>query len=454
MPSAVPLIWVEAGEISPHTHHRVLLLSHHYPPSIDPGARRTDGFLLWLPKYGWEPTLITGGWNSGKRNVLEVPHEGLMHRLRAKMKPGKPKPEAAASSFAGIGQAMADWYDAHMGWTSKVMREAIGRYQKRRIDLVCATGAPIALAYAAQQISTVLRCPYVVDLQHPLPDYLADASPRHWLMKAIGEATAVTVASPACVTSTLTRARKMNPPVCVLGGIWHREMVAARPTEQFTLLHAGTLHRQARNPEALFEALATLATEIPEFRKETRVRFIGPDSQYATLAPAYTNVADFCELEDTMPFRDAQQAMQEASVLLILNSERERYAEPITGKFFDYLPFEAPILAIGGTPGLPVELLAWTGAGGWAGSVEEITEAIRAHYLAWKTASVVRAPRDMDALAFLSQRRMAGELGELFNAIGEHRDLVLQGVHPWSGADANRQFTDGLSYKPMSLEDG
>ncbi|HOF86904.1 MAG TPA: hypothetical protein PLZ36_02210 [Armatimonadota bacterium] len=454
MPSTVPLIWPEAGEITPHTHHRVLLLSYHYPPSGHPGAQRADGFLLWLPKYGWEPTLITGAWGGGKRNVVAVPHEGPLHRLRARMAPGKPRPDAGASSFANIGQALADWYDGHLGWSSRVAREAIGRFQKRRIDLVCATCAPFALAYAAQQIAGVLRCPYVVDMQEPLPAYLEAASPRHWLLRAIAQATAVTIASPSCATAALTRARKNYPPVCVLGGIWRREAFCARETEQFTLLHAGRLHRQARNPEALFEALATLAMELPEFRADTRVRFIGPDSPYAALAPAYKNVADFCALDDALPAESMPAVLQDASVLLILNGADGRYAEPVTGKFFDYLPFAAPILAIGGTPGLPAELLAWTGAGGWAGTVEEITEAIRGHYLAWKAARLVCAPRDMEALAFLSQRRMAGELGELFNAIGEHRDLVLRGVHPWSGAEANRQFTDGLTYKPMSLEDG
>jgi hypothetical protein len=458
MSSATPLIWPEASDLSQHTHHRILMLSYYYPPCEATGARRADGLHLWLPKFGWEPALLTAEWGVGKRGVVEVPHRGplddLRDKLQARSKSARvARPSTGSSSLAELGQSMQQWYDAHMGWSAKVVREAVARNQKRRIDLVWATCTPFPLAYAAQQLASALRCPYVVDLREPLPEHLASASPRHWLLNAVANASAVTIASPACATPTLARVRKNFPPICILGGTWHREAACSRQASQFILLHAGTLHKQARDPELLFEALAALAQEIPDFRRDTRVRFIGEDSHYASLAPAYKNVADMCELAETLPNAEVQQEMQDASVLLIINGTDERYAEPITGKFFDYLPFEAPILSIGGTAGLPSELLGWTGAGAWAGTVETITAAIRALYLAWKASGIVRAPRDMDALAFLSQRRMAGEFAELFNAIGEHRDLILRGILPWTGDDANRQFTDGLSYKPMSMEE-
>ena len=40
--------------------------------------------------------------------------------------------------------------------------------------------------------------------------------------------------------------------------------------------------------------------------------------------------------------------MREASVLTILNGPGFYFADPIPGKFYDYLPYEAPVLAVGG----------------------------------------------------------------------------------------------------------
>ncbi|HOF90094.1 MAG TPA: hypothetical protein PLZ36_18620, partial [Armatimonadota bacterium] len=125
----------------------------------------------------------------------------------------------------------------------------------------------------------------------------------------------------------------------------------------------------------------------------------------------------------------------ESATRLVLSLQPDAIAlrDAVPAKLYDYLPFEAPILAIGGMRGVLAHLLAWSGAGAWMTAPEAIADVLRAHFQRWQADGVVRAPRHPAALAYLTQRRMAAEFAEVFNATVEHRPIACRPGPPWEG---------------------
>src|SRR5262245_60300966 len=43
----------------PETNKRLLLVSYHFPPDAEVGAVRAQKLVKYLPRYGWEPLVLT-----------------------------------------------------------------------------------------------------------------------------------------------------------------------------------------------------------------------------------------------------------------------------------------------------------------------------------------------------------------------------------------------------------
>ncbi|HEY3417760.1 MAG TPA: hypothetical protein VGM23_12825, partial [Armatimonadota bacterium] len=169
----------------------------------------------------------------------------------------------------------------------------------------------------------------------------------------------------------------------------------------------------------------------PEFQQDCRLRVVGEDSHFLPLHPDYRAIEPLCELLPPAPYGQVVEMMAESSVLLIFNLPATTYDDPIPGKFFDYLMFEAPVLAVAGTRGIIGDVLAWTGCGTWAETPAAIADFLRPLYLAWKRDGVVRAPRLAAAVEYFTQRRMTAEYAEVLNAAVETRSPRCAESPPW-----------------------
>ena len=165
------------------------------------------------------------------------------------------------------------------------------------------------------------------------------------------------------------------------------------------------------------------------------MRFVGSDAQAVCDIPGYDRVAEMVEVLPGTPYRQVVEMMAEASILLIINGEGFELEDAMPAKFFDYLPFTAPILSVGGVGGVQARVFAWSQSGTWAPSVAAIVDFIRQQYLLWKDTGQVRAPRNPAALEYFTQRRVAAECAEVFNAVVEARPVACHTHPPWENAE-------------------
>jgi len=426
---------------------KVLMLAYYFPPHEAVGSHRPYEIYRRLPEFGWETVLITAEREGTPPGVIQTPDGSWMRRVEEAQRHGfagnpllKPELRRGPGRLQPvIGAAkqwlrrFPPWHDEYTGWSYRLFDRAVAEGRRRGVDLVWATCNPFTLAPAALRIARALGVPCAIDLRDALPSYLSyPRGVNHWFYRALGQVDAVVSVAPCCLTPETLAVRGDRPIYQIISGAWRTERVPARQFDIFRIIHAGMLYQGRRRPEMLFQAMLALAREFPDFRKETRLRFVGAEVALIMQAPGFAEVAEMVELLPITPYREVVEMMAESSILLIINGSSYELVDPLPGKFYDYLPFEAPVLAYGGAGGALAEVLAWSGSGQWMNSVPGITDYLRQYYRAWKADGTVRCPRDPAALDYLSARRMAAENAEVFNALVESREPVCRPKPPWA----------------------
>lgn len=113
----------------------------------------------------------------------------------------------------------------------------------------------------------------------------------------------------------------------------------------FRILYSGTIYAEKQNPAMLFGAVAGLDAEGSISPAKLRIIFAGPDSDICNLARHY-GVADYVEYAGFVPRRIALQMQRDTDMLLFLGLRNHDNKGILTGKLFEYLYVNKPIIAL------------------------------------------------------------------------------------------------------------
>ena len=183
----------------------------------------------------------------------------------------------------------------------------------------------------------------------------------------------------------------------------------------FTLSHIGTLNA-ARNPLALWKALAVLCAEDNQFKSDLRINLIGK-VDYSVVEDIYSNgLKDNLIKIDYLPHRDAVARQQSSQLLLLLINRTPNASGIITGKCFEYLASGRPVLGIGPVDGDAAHLLQETGSGKMVGfdDVEALSKTVRDYYELYKNKALTL---DAGSVAQYSRKSLTGQLANLLNQL-------------------------------------
>jgi len=131
---------------------------------------------------------------------------------------------------------------------------------------------------------------------------------------------------------------------------------------KFSLLHIGMLNND-RNHKMLWEVLNEISTENKEFKKDLEIKLIGKVCQEAIDAITENKLSNNLTQIDYITHNKVLKHQKSAQVLLLLINNVPSAKGIITGKIFEYLHAERPILAIAPTNGDLSEILTNTNSG-------------------------------------------------------------------------------------------
>ena len=407
---------------------RVLIVAMYWPPAGGPGVVRPLKFAAHLPELGFETHVLApddAKWLH-RDPSLRDPDGVTVHRAR-NLGPAARRPAAELYGRRGLDRLARRVPiflrallvpDASVLWGATAIPAAVRIVRRSRIDVVLTTSPPgsVHLVGAAAKRATGVR--WVADLRDSIA---AHAHRRREIRGEAALARLVARRGDAIVAGSSAIAREteaLDPEgrVVVIENACDFDDFAGLPyrrNERFRITHTGSFFGR-RNPRPFLEALARSDADVV-------ARFVGDfpprDREWAERE---LGLGNRLEIFPYLPRQEALALQRDSDALLLLIPDADGRGRGIlSGKVFQYLAAERPVLAAVPPDGEAAALIAATGAGVVVApdDVEGLSTALRELERRWRAGDLDGTPLAPDVRARLSRRARAEQLAELLRSL-------------------------------------
>lgn len=372
---------------------RILLISYYFPPSGGPGVQRLLKFARYLPSYGWLPTVLTvdpkyAAFPSMDESLLdEIPSQVEVIRTRAwdpfnlyAQIQGKKKEEIVKVGYIEGDQGIkrfSRWLrgnifipDARVGWIPFANSAAKKLVNKYKFDAMMSTGPPHSTHLIGLSVKKASEIPWVVDMRDPWVEiYYSDQMYETALARSIQTrierkvlSTADTVISVSKhVGEGLKRRVSIQHYETIPNGYDPNDLPEKPPQninrDKLVIAYVGT-YNLLRHSNSFVYALRKLSDTIA-----VEVHLIGKVEPAAVEAYEFNGIS--VKEVGYLPHGEAVAYMQSVDILLLtLPAIYGRSgAGNVSGKVFEYISVQKPIIALGPVKGDLAKLLHETNAG-------------------------------------------------------------------------------------------
>jgi len=412
---------------------RVLIITYYFPPRPGVASIRLRGLAKFLPEFGWDPVILTARLpqpHSPQFRVIETPYPGnATHLLKRKLglsperglqeQLGVPlavreKKNSFTRTLVLAAQEIIAYPDDHKLWRPYAVSEGLRLLQEERFDVLLSSFGPATVHLVAKDLKAKTALPWVADFRDLWTQnhYYPYNNLRKWFEKRLEAKTVaradalVTVSQP--LTKKLSAAVPDIPAFTITNGFDPDELNNGFPlTDKFTITYTGQLYGGKQDPTPLFQAIKELVVEKKIDQSDVFIRFYGPRTFWLEQEAKKYGLGKNMEQYGKIPREEAIDRQRESQILLLLDWNSPDEVGIYTGKLFEYLAAERPILAIGGSKGVVSELLAETGAGIHCSNFEMLKKQIYIWYQKYKATQQLPFERDTNKILQYSHRSMA-----------------------------------------------
>jgi len=410
---------------------KVLLVTMYFPPAGGGGVQRPLKMATHLPGLGIETHVLAPDdpkWLH-RDDELRPPTQAFVHRARY-LGPRARLPAEELHGLEGPERVLAQAKlayrrvllpDASVTWLPTAVPAAVRLVKREGIDAVVTTSPPVSMNLIGASVKRLTGIPWVADLRDAIlwnADRRFDRAAVQAKEKAL-ERVVRLVARKAdavvAVSETIAdEVRGFEPEgdVRVIPNGCDFDDFAGldyRPGERFRITHAGSFFGK-RNPRPFLSALAASGLD------DVVARFAGgmraADEEWAR----GLGLGDRLELLPYVPHREALELERDSEAnLLLLPDAAGRGAVVPSGKIFEYLAAERPILAAVPPDGAAAKLVRETGAGVVVAPEDEkgIREALIGLHSRWKAGQLSNGYLSPEQRRSLSREARVEELAEL-----------------------------------------
>lgn len=383
---------------------KALMIAYFFPPLGGSGVQRTLKFVKYLSEFGIQPVVSTvrNGHNFAYdetllmeipdtvkvfrsnsletiwlRNIIEKISKffGSIKRVNS-MKVSPDINDTMPRSLKTNSQAIDDLQsrrsfkqrvfdfidnylfvpDSKVRWLPLGFLHSLKVARREKVDYIFSTSYPYTVHLIALLLKKIYDKPWIGDFRDPWVGNEAMAKNigyrkkmDRWLeQKVIKNATYV-----VNVTEAITQIYKERYPefadkfITITNGFDPADFkqVKPQPFKKFTLIHTGILS-QRRNPAVVVRGLEQLVKQRPELRHTIQVLFIGSIPQEFTELFQNSSIADMFEVRSYVPHHICLQYLAGSQILLLIFDDSPETRAAYSGKIFDYIGIEKPILGI------------------------------------------------------------------------------------------------------------
>lgn len=425
---------------------KVMVITYHFSRKENIGSIRLRGLAKYLPKFGWDPTIVTvrqplntetNSTNRVPYQVVETeyddinaslasfvginPHKPIEESLNFKVKKGE---KAFFDFIWSFTKELLYFPDAQKGWYKYGFEAGEKLLCGDNYEALISSSSPVTSHLIARDLKKRYNIPWIADFRdlwtqnHYYPySPLRRQIDTQLERKTLRLADALTTVSqplseklyeryPDKHVSTITNGfdpEEVNP--CVL------------LSKDFTITYTGVLYKGRRDPEPLLKALSELIREEVLARDDVSVNF------YGRYEPWLNEIIERYELDGVVSIHgpvsreSAVKKQWESQILLLLTWDNPSEKGVYTGKVFDYLAAQRPILSLGLSEGVVAKLLSDTDSGTHVSTEEEIKLYLIKNYKNFKENGSVHYEGIRSEVAKYSHYEMARKFAETLDFV-------------------------------------
>ena len=403
----------------------MLVLAYLFPPAGGAGVQRIVKFVRFLADHGWDATVVT---TASEHYPARDP--SLLAELPPRTRVIHPRDPSvgrrAALAFDALHlkrmTALAVWPDDAAWWAPGAARAALRAVRREPHHAILSTAPPFSAHAVAARVAGHTGLPWIADYRDEWsanPDRLRPLRGVGRLEERIERRTLRRASRIVTVVDYfgIAGAPAGDPRrITITNGVDAGDLTAAagcRPTERrFTLTFVGTLYGD-RDARPILDAVRRLARRGDIDSTRFEVRLVGSVwlPEVASTGPVPLTQTGYV---------DHATALHEMAVASVLAFHAPPSTPAPSGKIFEYLASERPILCVAGPENVASRLVREWDAGTWAdpGDPDAIEAAILELFASWLRGEL--APRSglrERTLAEYSREKLAADLAELLDVV-------------------------------------
>src|SRR5579872_3497020 len=331
---------------------RVLLIAYAFPPEPLPGSQRPGYLARYLPRFGWQATVLTPARVDRPPFEVEIAHTGSAHAALERVGNALPAGGALRATLRTIKDALI-FPDPLAGWIPPAISTGLRVLRSSRYDAVFSTALPTSAHVIGATLSRIAGVPWLADYRDlwsgnpympwgPIKRRLESAAERYIMRRA---------AQLTTVSDVLAQQLRSlhDKPVTVIGNAYDEAEWAGVPEitpTAFDLVYAGTLYGGKRSPDLLFRALSRLK-ERGHPAASARIHFYGDDNTAALDRARTFGLESQVHVHGVVPRAEALRMQRASAAVLIFLSMDPSTVNEQGSKYLEYLGARRPMLVFG-----------------------------------------------------------------------------------------------------------
>jgi glycosyltransferase involved in cell wall biosynthesis len=414
---------------------KLLLVTLYFPPAGGGGVQRPLKFASHLPALGIETHVLAPDdpkWIHEDAE-LPLPTQAWVHRARyvgprgrrlGDELHGRSGVDLLVRRASSVGRRVL-LPDENVTWNATAIPKAISIARREQVDAVLTTSPPVSVHLIGAAVQAATGAKWVADLRdslvaHPHRDaerlaVRAKEQASRGVAALVARRADAIVAAADAIAEEARSLRPRGRVATITNGSDFDDFAGLTYSrnDRFTLTHAGSFFGR-RDPRPFLQALADSGLE------DVAVRFVGDFRPRDREFMESLGLADRVELIDYVPRRRSLALQRGSDALLLLIPEAGgRGRGVLSGKVFEYLAAERPILALVPPDGAAAKLIRDTGAGVVVApdEVEAIRDALLGLHARWRDGGLDAPPLTDEWRERLGRGRRVEQLAELLRSL-------------------------------------
>ena len=357
----------------------VLMVSYDFPPMGSPGALRASKFAKYLPKYGWDPNVVTcqigdspsTGLGEDSFDSLQVVRSRDWKRLLKKTRASKksdaskaaPAPEPVVSRkppterFLSKVVRKAFFPDREISWYPSAVQAASQVAKNQNVQVVYSSALAITNHLVAGKIARRFGLPWVVEFRDLWA--LEWDSKKESLTQKMRKRCERAIVTQADRIVMVTENQKLamaeaypdsaSKLVVIRNGFDPadtRDVTATAPDSRLVLTHCGMLYGGERDTLPLLSAIAQLQDQGLLTPECFQLDFVGPPEAHLAQQIESLGVSQLVHSLGKVSYQESLNRMAASSAVLIIVHTSKIGLSAVPTKFYDSLAVRRPILAL------------------------------------------------------------------------------------------------------------